>query len=131
MKAQINFWLRGAWFTLIVAIALVSLLPRTASYLPILGPYLDRGWAHFMVYGCAATLCMLAWRSRTALFLASGLFLLSVGTQFLHSFKVGLDPDSFSIVVNMFGIAAGILLGLNLVTLRSRLKQRVTVGGML
>jgi hypothetical protein len=129
MKARIKSWLRAAWFTLIMAIALLSLFPRGGSYLPLLGPYVDRGWAHFTVYACAATLCMLAWKNRTAMFLASGLFLLSVGLHLLHNFRAGIGADSFAIIVNLFGTAAGVLLGLNLHTLRTRMKKPVTVGG--
>jgi hypothetical protein len=129
MKVRINSWLRASWFSLIAAIALLSLLPRSSSLLPLLGPYLDRGWAHFLVYACAATLCMLAWKSRTAMFLVSGLFLLSVGLQLLHNFSIGIGADSFAIIVNLFGTAAGVLLGLNLHTLRIRMKKPATVGG--
>lgn len=126
MKVRTSSLLQAVWFVSIGAIALVSLLPRVSS---VLAPLVDRGWAHFLVYGWAATLCMLAWKGKVALPLAGGLFLFSIALHLLHNFRTGIGGDGFAIAVNLFGTLAGILLGLNLATLRSRLKNRASANG--
>lgn len=126
MKILTDFRLRLLWCLLIGIVALMSLLPRIDAYASPLENYIDRGWIHFLVYTVAAALCILAWKQRTALLLVFGMFFLSITLQFMHGQMLGKPADYFGIVVNLLGIAAGILLGQNIAVLRSRSKQHIS-----
>ena len=127
MKAQTRSLLQVVCFLALGVLVLVSLLPSSILAITVLGPFVDRGWAHFVVYGVAATMCTLAWNGRAGIPVACSLFFVSIGLHFLHSLRSGIGMDRFSIIVNFLGIAAGILLGLNLATLRARLKTPTTI----
>jgi hypothetical protein len=113
------------WILLIGTIVSASLLKWGGVYTNLRSFYFDHGWAHFLVYAMAATLCMFAWKHKTAFVLAVGLFILSVGLQLLHWLIFRNAIDYFGIVVNLFGIIAGVLLGLNILVLRSRTKNNL------
>ena len=117
--------LRIVWILLIGTIVSASLLKWSSVYTNLRSFYFDHGWAHFLVYAMAATLCMLAWRHKTAIVLAVGLFILSVGLQLLHWLIFKEAMDYFGIVVNLLGIIAGVLLALNILVFRSRTKNNL------
>jgi len=104
-------------------IALGCLLPRASLHDPFLRAYVDSGWVHFLAYAAAATLSLLAWTRRTGIVLSFGLVISSVCLQILRAQASGQVIDYYGTVINILGITAGILLGLNILTLRSRAKQ--------
>ena len=114
--------MRIVWFFFTGTIVLVLLLQCAGAGSALRDLYFDRGWAHFLVFAIAATLCMLAWKHRTAFALAIGLFILAAGLSLLHSLVLRGPIDYFGIFVNLFGILAGVLLGLNILVFRSRAK---------
>jgi hypothetical protein len=117
--------MRIVWSLFTGAIVLVLLLQCAGISSALRGMYFDRGWAHFLVFAIAVTLCMLAWKHRTAFAVASGLFILSGGLSLLHSLVFRSPIDYFGILVNLFGILAGVLLGLNILVFRSREKDHL------
>lgn len=124
MNILTNSRLRISSYLLIGAMALTSLLPKPSLNAFGMGPYIDRGWLHFIVYATAATLCLIAWKRSVGLVLAFGLCFLSVVLQVLRAQIAGLWIDYFGMAVNLLGIAAGILLGLNIISSRSRSKPQ-------
>jgi hypothetical protein len=125
MKIPISSRLQTVWFLLVGTIVFASLLQWAGIYARFQGFYYDRGWAHFLAYAIAAALCMLAWKQKTATALVMGLFILSIGLPLLHWLVFRVAIDYFGIVVNFFGIIAGVLLGLNVLVFRSRAKDRL------
>ena len=111
--------LRICWCILIGVISLVSCFPGASLQRPLFGLNIDSGWAHFLVFAVAATIPLLAWMRRTALTLDLGIAILSVGLQLLRGFAANRPMDSAAMVINVLGIAAGILIGLNLGILRA------------
>jgi UDP-GlcNAc:undecaprenyl-phosphate/decaprenyl-phosphate GlcNAc-1-phosphate transferase len=108
-----------SWFVLTAAIAIASLLPGANLHDPALSAYINGNWIHFIVYAAAAALPMLAWRFRTGLALSFGISILSVGLQVLRAIVSGRITDHQGTIINLLGIAAGVLLGLNIITLGS------------
>ncbi len=121
--------LRIAWYTLIGAILLASLWPRLGVHGSPLGEFIGHGWAHFLIYVAAAAIALLAWRSRTGLTLSFGLAILSIGLQLLRGIIAGYAADIRALVINLLGVAAGILLGLNILILKTGSQRDSTSGG--
>ena len=127
MRALTETHFRALAVLLMAGIALIWLLPFIGIEITVNDLSLDEEWVHFLVYALAATLCLLAWRSPRPLVIAWSLFALSVVLQILHNYKLGRHIDVSTICVNLLGIAAGVLLGFNLRTLRSQLKQQISL----
>jgi hypothetical protein len=92
----------------------------------ILDAYFNGHWVHFLAYGVVSFLPMLAWRRNTGVAIAMGMAVLGTGLEILSAILDARSPDIQYIVINALGIAAGILLGLNILTLRSRTNQADT-----
>ena len=122
MRIPISIRLRIIWFTLIAAMAVASMLPRDGVFATIRASY-DRGWMHFLVYAVLAALAMFTWKSKTAILSALGLFAFSGVLHMFHLLFSGSAIDYFGMIVDFLGIVAGILLGINIIVLRSRVKQ--------
>jgi UDP-GlcNAc:undecaprenyl-phosphate GlcNAc-1-phosphate transferase len=108
-----------SWYVLTGGIAIVSVLPDASLHDPALGPYINNNWIHFVAYATVAALPMVAWRVRTGLALSLGMATLSVGLQVLRGLFSGRITNFQGTTINLLGIAAGVLLGLNILTLRS------------
>ena len=110
--------LQLSWCVFVGLIALASWLPGASLHKPLLGLYIDSGWAHFLAFAIAAFIPLLACRLRTALTLVLGIAILSVSLQVMRGLTATRAIDSYAIVINVLGIAAGILFGLNIGALR-------------
>jgi hypothetical protein len=120
MLKHTNRRLQLYWWLLTGTIAVASLVPH--DYLPnsILGSDLNWPWIHFLVYLAVAILPVLAWRLRSGLAICLGMAGASVGLEILRGLVLYRSIRVQDIVVNLLGVAAGSLLGLNIRTLRSR-----------
>jgi len=125
MKMRTNSYWQLSWCVLIAAIAVASLFSGEIMHKPPLNAYIDSGWAHFFAYMAAAALPLLAWKRRTGIAISLGVAILSVVFQILRGLVAGRVFDFDATVINLFGIAAGILLGFNLITHRSRSKEQL------
>jgi hypothetical protein len=121
-----NFRLQLLWGLLVGTIVLASLLPYFSIHSNILGAYFDRHWIHFLAYVAVSILPLLAWRRNTGLVLSIGMAVLATGLEIVSAIVKARSPDIQYIVINALGIAAGILLGLNILALRSRMSQADT-----
>ena len=128
MKVPTKFQLRIVLLALIGAVAVIWLFPFTGTRLAQYESLIDRGWLHFLVFAVIAAINMLAWRQPVSFMTAFGLFAISVGLQLIHNARTGIGVDRFALIANLLGILAGVLLGLNIATLKSRLKQRIGLG---
>lgn len=98
---------------------LASLLPGATLHHPYFGVQFDSGWTHFLAYTVAAVLSMLVWKRRTGFVFALGISFVSVVLQILRGWIAGHPTDLYGTVINLLGIAAGVLLGLNIIALRA------------
>jgi choline-glycine betaine transporter len=128
MKMPTKSYWQVSWCVLIAVIALASLFSGEIMHKPPLNAYIDSGWAHFFAYMAAAALPLLAWKRRTGLVVSLGVAVLSIVFQALRGIIAGSPVDLNAIVINLFGIIAGILLGFNIITHRARSKEQLTLG---
>jgi hypothetical protein len=123
MHKLISFQWRILWYVLTSAIVCVTLIPAVSFHNSILVAIFSTDWTHFLAYAFVATLPMLAWERRTGIAICFGLAMLSVGLQALRGLISGGPIDLDGTVVNLLGITAGILLSLNILTLRSHVRR--------
>ena len=123
MRKPISLQLRLYWGLLTGMIVLVSLLPSPGMQKDLLSIHFDRYWFNFLTYVAVSNLPLLAWRRRTGLMLALGMAVLSVGLEALRGLVLDQSIDLNGMIVNLLGIAAGILLGLNILMIRSRMNR--------
>lgn len=105
--------LRYLWCVLIGGIFFMSILPGNSSIYQVVATHGLNRWVHFLAYGAVASIPVAAWRRRgTILF---SLFIVMLGTvlESLQAFVPGLTARTRILLADLFGVAAGILLGLN------------------
>jgi hypothetical protein len=90
----------------------------------LLWGYFDRHWVHFLAYAAVSILPLLAWQRRPALVLSLGVAGLSAMLEIIHGIVTDKSASLEGIVVNLLGVIAGALLGLNILALRSRTRPR-------
>ncbi len=112
------------WCVLASAAAVASLLPGVSLHNLRFPAYINSNWVHFLAYIVVAALPLLAWSFRTGLAISFGIAILSVGLQVLHGLISCRSIDPHNTEINLLGIASGILLGLNILVLRNRVKER-------
>jgi hypothetical protein len=112
--------LQLCWWLLSGTIVCVSLVPHSKFPSNPLWGYFNWYWAHFLVYVAVSILPLLAWRPRTGFLIALGGGALSAGLEIFRGLVWEGSVRFEDIAINMLGVAAGILLGLNILTLRSR-----------
>ena len=123
MLKQTSYSLQLLWGVIVVAIVVVSLFPRSGIQASFLGANLNRHWVEFLAYVAVSILPLLAWRRRAGLTISIGMAVLAAGLEIIRALLEGRSPGIQYIAVSSFGIAAGILLGLNILTLRSRVRH--------
>jgi hypothetical protein len=117
-----NFRLQLLWGLVVGTIALASVLPYSGNQANFLAMYFNRHWVHFLAYLAVSILPLLTWRRKAGLALSLGTTALAIGSEMARTLIVGRPLDIQYIVINSLGIVAGILLGLNILTLRSRVQ---------
>jgi hypothetical protein len=111
------------WGVLLVLIILASFSPFPGIHFNSFDSYFNGHWVHFLAYLAASLLALLAWRRNAGVALSMGLAVLGTGMEIVRGMMEARPPDIQYIVINVLGIIAGILLGLNILTLRSRRSQ--------
>jgi hypothetical protein len=106
--------LRCAWGVLAGGILLISTLPGIGRLGQAIAPYCTNQWTHFLVYAALATIPCAACRVRRGILCCFLVVGLSVVCGVLHGITAGPAGISENILSDFFGIAAGVLLGMNL-----------------
>jgi glycopeptide antibiotics resistance protein len=119
MLKHTNRRLQLYWWLMAGTVVIASLLPHANLSKNLLGAYFNWPWVHFLVYLGVSILPVLAWRLRTGLAMSLGMAVASVGLEILRGLVLYRSIRVQDIIVNLLGVAAGTLLGLNILTLRS------------
>jgi 4-amino-4-deoxy-L-arabinose transferase-like glycosyltransferase len=114
-----SWQLSATWLTLICSILVVTNLPGRSWLYQVMFPYNYNRWLHFIAYATIAAIPVVAWR-RWSIVLASVVAaLLVVALGSLQTFLPNHMDRPQPALPDLFGIAAGILLGLNLRMMRA------------
>jgi hypothetical protein len=76
-------------------------------------------WAHFLAFAAVATIPVAAWRQRTNQLLSLIFIFVGIAIELMPSFVPGAFVRPQNAPADLFGVGAGILLGLNLRMLRT------------
>lgn len=101
------------WCVLAGGILLMSVLPGRNWFYQILAPYYANDWARFFVYAAAASIPCVAWHKKRRVLYCLAIISFGVVFEFLRA-TAGLGGQPDVVFSDLFGIAAGILFGLNL-----------------
>jgi hypothetical protein len=107
------------WCLLICTVFLSSSLQSTRSAYQYLAPYDSSRWIHFLVYAVIVALPVGTWQRKESIFLSFVPPIMSIVIEALQAgFPLSLLRTQ-TVPADLFGIAAGILLGLNIRTIRN------------
>ncbi len=105
--------LRFAWCVLTGVVISISILPGNSSIYQVAAtPGLNR-WVHFLAYAGVAAIPLLAWRLRSTILISLAIVMLGPVFDSLQAIVPGLIARPEILFADLFGVAAGILLGLN------------------
>lgn len=107
------------WCLLITGVFLFEILPVPNWIYTSVADYDKSRWLHFLVYMCVVAIPFAAWRNRTNILLSLVLPFVTYALEYVQSSLYGPHFRYRNLSADLFGIAAGILLGLNLRVLRS------------
>jgi hypothetical protein len=102
------------WCVLAVGIVFVAVLPSSYSAYIILAEWDSNRWVHFLAYAAVAAVPVAAWNRRMQILLSFIPLVICVALELIHSILPGTIVRSQNVPADLFGIAAGILFGLNL-----------------
>ena len=111
--------LRYFWYVLIFGILLMSILPGSSSIYPVVAAYDTNRWIHFLVYATVASLPTAAWKRRISILLPMAVIGLCIALEPLRTLIPGPIVRPQNVLADLFGVVAGILLGLNLRRMRT------------
>ena len=114
-----SWQLRDSWFGLVISVLLVTNLPGRSWLYHAMFPYNSNHWLHFITYAVIATIPVVAWRRWSIILSSLVAILLVVALGSLQAFLPGHMTRPQPAMPDLFGIAAGILLGLNLRMMRT------------
>jgi hypothetical protein len=107
------------WCLLITGVFLFEVLPGPNWIYTSVAIYDKSRWLHFLVYLCVVAIPFAAWRNRTNVLLSLIPPFVTYALEYVQSSVYGPHIRYRNLSADLFGIAAGILLGLNLRVLRS------------
>ena len=123
MPKLTNFRWQILWSLLLSTTVAGSLLPCFGIHSNIFSLYLNENWVHFLAYAALSYIPMLTWKRKTALAIGTGEGFIGAALEVVRAIA-GAHPLNIQyIVINLLGIGAGILLGLNILTRQSRISQ--------
>ena len=111
--------LRYLWCTLMGGLVFISILPESGWMCQIVGGHDLNRWVHFLAYGTMVAVPFIVWRSRTDIWLPLILVATGIALEFLQRLIPGSNVQVQNALADLFGVAAGILLGLNLRAMRA------------
>jgi len=106
--------LRAVWCTLLGAALVVTNLPSEGWPFAAITQYASNHWVHFLLYAGIVAIPVTIWRRKYRFMLSLVAVLLVIALGSLQTFIPGHQNRSQNAMPDLFGVAAGVLLGLNL-----------------
>jgi len=119
----INTQLRYLWCVLTGGVLLMSILPGSISSYQAVAVYNSNRWVHFLVYATVVAIPVASWRRRSGVLFALSLAILAIILESLQTTIPGPIVRPQNVLADLFGVGAGILLGLNIRTMRASAKS--------
>jgi hypothetical protein len=129
MHTATNSNLRLSWCLLSGAIAIGTFLPGASLHGQVLNSYINSDWLRFAVFSAVGAIPIVAWKPRTGIAIALSMAILSINLQFLRGGMLGRGIDVGGTVINLLGIAAGILIGLHIRRFGEKTRHQFTASG--
>jgi hypothetical protein len=102
------------WCVLTSGLFFISVLPGGSWTYKALSIYDSNRWLHFLACATVAAIPVAAWRLRTNLLLSLVIGSLGIVPELLQQVLPGAISRPRNILADLFGVAAGVLLGLNI-----------------
>jgi len=115
------------WCVLVGGILLVSILPAGSWIYRSIAGFDSNRWVHFLAYALAASIPVAAWKRRKNILLSLIPVLMSTALEAVQAAISEPIVRTQNVPADLFGIAAGILLGLNIRTMHKTAKSTVGV----
>lgn len=113
-----NTRLRYFWYILAAGILLMSIFSGSNWIAKAAVDNNLTRWVHFLAYVAFVAIPVVARRKRISLLLPLIIGMTGVALELLQTFRPGSTFRPQNVIADLFGICAGILLGLNLRTMR-------------
>jgi hypothetical protein len=114
-----NTGLRSVWCVLTGIVLVVAAMPSgSAIYQGIVSLDSSR-WVHFLAYAVVSAIPVAAWRRRSAVLLSLCGVAIGMLLEGLQPLISGFHGRPLNLLADVFGVGAGILLGLNLRMMRT------------
>jgi len=110
--------LRTLWCSLLVAALILSNLPAEGWPFDAINYYASDHWFHFLLYTAIVAIQVTMWKRKYRFMLSLVAVLLVIALGSLQTFIPGHRNRSQNAMPDLFGVAAGVLLGLNLRMIR-------------
>ncbi len=110
--------LRALWGILLGAALILSNLPGSGWPDATISAYVSNHWFHFLLYATIVAIPVTVWKKKYRLMLSLLAVLLVIALGSVQTFVPGHTNRSQNAMPDLFGVAAGVLLGLNLRMIR-------------
>src|SRR5664279_4784083 len=111
--------LRLLWCVLTCGVLLMS-TPSAAGWIDhFIGVNNFNSWVHFLAFAAVATIPVAAWRQRTNQLLSLVFVLVGIALELMPAFVPGALVRHQNALADLFGVGAGVLLGLNFRMMRN------------
>ena len=110
--------MRAFWCSLLGAALILSNLPAEGWPYEEIAYYASNHWFHFLLYAAIVAIPVTMWKRKYRFMLSLVAVLLVIALGSLQTFIPGHWNRSQNAMPDLFGVAAGVLLGLNLRMIR-------------
>jgi len=110
------------WCALTVGIVFIAILPGGNSIYQLLAAYDANRWVHFLAYAWVVAIPVAAWRRAASILLSLVPAIFAIALEAVQAHIPGPIVRTSNIPADLFGVAAGVLLGLNLRMMRNSAK---------
>ncbi len=107
------------WCALIGGIIFVAILPVNSLTYRFISNVDSNRWCHFLAYATVAAIPFVVWKRKWAFWFFLIPPTIGIVLESLHSYIPGALVRVQNVPADLFGVAAGILLGLNLCAMRN------------
>jgi len=107
-------WLRYVWCGFVGGVIVLSAFPGRGWMNIATISFGSSRWGHFLVYLVIAVIPIIIWRWRVGILVCFAIAFLGYSTEMLRGLIPGFIGSPENAIANIFGVSAGILLGINI-----------------